>query len=910
MKVILQKDLNKDSFSKTMKTPEMFKQKKFIYHFGSSEETEGSCKMKNLLGGKGANLAEMAQLGLPVPPGFTLSTELCHLFYNNSKTLKNSWKQEIRRSIKKLESQLGKKFGDPKNPLLLSVRSGAPISMPGMMDTILNLGLNAHTLQGLIQKTQNPRFAWDTYRRFIQMYSNVVMGMNPSLLEVYLEDYKNKKSYKEDSDMQPADWEKIVSYFKNIILQDTGQAFPEDPEKQLWSAIQSVFLSWNNPRALVYRQRENAEDTGTAVNVQSMVFGNQGDYGATGVVFTRNPSTGEKELFGEFLVNAQGEDIVAGVRTPQLIINKKSEAKSLKACFPEAFSQLLQLANLLEKHYRNMQDIEFTIENNKLWLLQTRNGKCTAQAQLKIAFDLIDEGLINEKEAVGLVSPRSLEALLHPSLDSSSSTKILAKGLPASPGGAVGRIIFSSEDAVEWNKKGTPVILVRTETSPEDINGMISSKGILTARGGMTSHAAVVARSMGKPCIVGCEYIHINIAKKEVQFKNTILKEGDDISINGTTGEILEGAIKTKAPQLNENFFKLMKLADKYTKMEVRSNADTPQDAETSKKFGAKGIGLCRTEHMFFAPDRIDIMRKMIMADDTEERQNLLNELFPYQKEDFYQVLKIMNDLPVTIRFLDPPLHEFLPSQTEEIKELAEKFKWETSKLQNKIEHLKEINPMLGHRGCRLAITFPEIYKMQARAVAEATARLKKENKKPKSEIMIPLVALPEELSVLKTMIQEEIKKVEEAFKVSLFIPIGTMIELPRACLQAGEIAKTADFFSFGTNDLTQTTLGISRDDSNRFLASYVNQKLIPKDPFHSLDKEGVGELLKIAISKGRAQKHDIKIGICGEHGGDASSIEFFNTIGLDYVSCSPYRLPVARLSAAQEALKEKSNEN
>ena len=901
----MQENLNRDSLSQKTERPFMKKQKEFIYHFGEGK-ADGSSQMRDLLGGKGANLAEMSQLGLPVPPGFTLSTELCRLFYKNSKSLKETWKKEILNSIQELESCSGKGFGDPKNPLLVSVRSGAPISMPGMMDTILNLGLNKQTLDGLIERTQNPRFAWDAYRRFIQMYSNVVMGMNPSLLEIYLEDYKNQKSYLVDADMTQEDWEKISIYFKDIILQDTGKSFPEDPEEQLWSAIHSVFLSWNNPRAMVYRKRENAEDTGTAITIQSMVFGNQGNDGATGVVFTRHPSTGEKSLFGEFLINAQGEDIVAGIRTPRPILHPTEKDKDLKTCFPEAFKQLLQITDRLEKHYKYMQDIEFTIENNKLWLLQTRNGKCTAQAQLKIAFDLMEEGLINEEKVINLVSPKSLETLLHPSLDTSFNQQVLAKGLPASPGGAVGKIVFSSEDAVEWNKKGISVVLVRAETSPEDINGMINAKGILTSRGGMTSHAAVVARSMGKPCIVGCEPMQISMKKKEVLFKKDLLKEGDEISLNGTTGEVLKGIAKTREPVLDKNFFRLMELSDRFAKMGVRANADTPQDAQLCKKFGAQGIGLCRTEHMFFSLDRIDIMRKMIMAEDSEERQGLLDELFPLQKEDFYQVLKIMDGLPVTIRFLDPPLHEFLPFQEKEINELAKKFDWSLPKLMSKITHLKETNPMLGHRGCRLAITYPEIYQMQARAVTEAVAQLKKENKNPQAEIMIPLVAFSEELRVLRALTLKEIKKVEEKSSLSLFIPIGTMIELPRACLQAGEIAKQADFFSFGTNDLTQTTLGISRDDSNRFLASYTNQKLVSKDPFHSLDIEGVGELIKQAVSKGKQEKKDLKIGICGEHGGDARSINFFYKAGLNYVSCSPYRLPLARLSVAQAALKEK----
>ena len=883
--------------------------KKFIYHFGP-EGTKGSAKMRDLLGGKGANLAEMSRMGLPVPPGFTLTTALCELFYKNGETLPKRLFPEIEKSLSRLEDLMDKGFGDPENPLLVSVRSGAPISMPGMMDTVLNLGLNETTLPGLINHSGNPGFAWDTYRRFIQMYSDVVMGMNSSLLEVYLEDYKNQKGYESDGDMKLEDWQTTVQHFKETILQDTGKLFPEDPKEQLWSAISAVFKSWNNPRAVVYRKMEgnHLNVQGTAVNIQAMVFGNRGNDCATGVVFTRNPSTGEKHLFGEFLVNAQGEDVVAGVRTPQFILNGESKKtdlkKDLKALMPKTFKQLEALCLNLEKHYKYIQDIEFTIEKNKLWLLQTRNGKCSAKAQLRILCDLMDEGILNERQTLARVEPALLENLLHPSIDAKAEKVVLARGLPASPGGAVGQIVFSTKEALELSRQGRRVILVRRETTPEDINGMISAQGILTTRGGMTSHAAVVARSMGKPCIVGCEEAQINESTKELKLKTAILREGNVFTLDGSTGEVLKGAVKTKPAELSKDFFRLMALANKYGKMEVRANADTPADVKKSREFGAKGVGLCRTEHMFFAPDRLNIMRKMILSEDREERQPWLEELFSMQKGDFQELLDIMDGYPVTIRLLDPPLHEFLPQTEKDIEELTKQFEWSSGRLAAKVNQLRETNPMLGHRGCRLAITCPEIYLMQTRAVAAATAQQKKKNKKPRPEIMIPLVALPSELKVLKSLIQEELKKAEKEFQVSLPIPVGAMIELPSACLQAGQIAEEASFLSFGTNDLTQTTLGLSRDDSGRFLASYINQELLERDPFHQVDQNSVGELMKTALKSCRGK--GIKAGICGEHGGNPESIRFFHKIGLHYVSCSPYRIPVARLSVAQAALRGK----
>ena len=881
--------------------------KKYIYHFGP-EHAEGSLKDKSLLGNKGANLAEMSRLGLQVPPGFTLTTEMCKHFLAKKQSITNFAKKPIESAIKHLEKVTNKKFNDTKNPLLLSVRSGAAVSMPGMMDTILNLGLNEKTVKALAELCEDERFAWDSYRRFIQMYSAVVMKMNSSLLEVHLEDYKNQKNYSSDTDISAKQWQEIVSQFKESILQNTGQLFPEDPWEQLWTAISAVFNSWNNPRALVYRKMNGtASHHGTAVNIQTMVFGNKGDDCATGVVFTRNPSTGEKTLFGEFLPNAQGEDVVAGIRTPLLIINTKQDAKKdLKTLMPSSFSQLEQLCKKLEQHYKFVQDIEFTIEKDKLWLLQTRNAKCNTQALLKILFDLKEEGLITEKEVLQKIPPNSLNTLLLPSIDNKANNSLLAKGLPASPGGAIGKIAFSAETAVEFKQKSFQVILVRTETSPEDINGMIHSEGILTLRGGMTSHAAVVARSMGKPCIVGCETARIDELKKELYFKDQILKEGDEISLDGTSGEILLGSVQMKAPFLDENFFKLMKLSDKYSRLKVRANAETPTDVQKAKDLGAEGLGLCRTEHMFFEKDRINIMRKMILSENQEERQESLDKLFKMQEEDFYKILNIMSPHPITVRLLDPPLHEFLPHSSKDILALSSLLDIDKEKLIFKIKNLTESNPMLGHRGCRLAITFPEIYLMQVKALSSAMIQVLKEGKKIQTEIMIPLVCESKELEILKHLVQTEIQKTEEKFKIKLPIIIGTMIELPRACLLADELAQIGDFFSFGTNDLTQTVFGFSRDDTGKFLPSYIQENILKQDPFSQLDIKGVGELMKIAVSKARAVNKNIKIGLCGEQGGDPESLSFFDDLGLDYISCSPYRIPIAKLSAAQCALKQK----
>ena len=889
-----------------VKNSSSYKAQKYIYHFGP-KETEGSAKHRRILGNKGANLAEMSRLGLQVPPGFTLTTELCALFLKE-KDISAGIKAEIEQAVKKLEKETGKKFNDDKNPLLLSIRSGAAVSMPGMMDTILNLGFSEKGVQALSRLSQDERFAWDTYRRFIQMYSSVVMNMNGSLLEVYLEDYKNQRNYSDDSEIKAEEWKPIVQHFKESILQGTGCLFPEDPWEQFWSAVKAVFNSWNNPRALVYREMNGEKaGLGTAVNIQAMVFGNQGEDCGTGVVFTRNPSTGEKSLFGEFLVNAQGEDVVAGIRTPWPILSPPSEGqKDLKSLMPSIFHQLASLCGKLEKHYKFVQDIEWTVEKQKLWLLQTRNAKCSSSAHLKILFDLKEEGLLTDEEVLSQANPSSLSALLHPSIDSSGQNNVLAKALPASPGGSVGQIVFDNERAQDMSQKGLPVILVRTETSPEDINGMIHSKGILTVRGGMTSHAAVVARSMGKPCIVGCETARIDEGKKELYFKNHILKEGDEISLDGSTGEVFLGRVKTKAPILDDSFFKLMELADKYAVLETRANAETPADVKKAREFGAKGLGLCRTEHMFFAPDRINIMRKMILSASSEEREKPLERLFAMQAEDFYEILNIMSPYPVTVRLLDPPLHEFLPQNKKDILHLARAMDLNEEELAFKTQNLKESNPMLGHRGCRLAITFPEIYLMQTRALSHAMARLLKKNKKVKAEIMIPLVCAKKELEILKNLVQSEIQKMEKEFQVELSPAIGTMIELPRACLEADQLAQLGDFFSFGTNDLTQTVFGFSRDDSGKFLPSYIQERILDQDPFAQLDIKGVGELMKIAVQKAREVKKDIKIGVCGEQGADPESLFFFHKLGLDYVSCSPYRIPIARLALAQCAIKSK----
>ena len=880
--------------------------KKFIYSFGAGS-AEGNAKMKNTLGGKGANLAEMSALGLTVPPGFTISTEVCTEFYKNDKKLPEYVKQGVLEALKKVEAEIGKKFGDAKDPLLVSVRSGARASMPGMMDTILNLGLNDQTVEGLGKNANNPRFAWDSYRRFIQMYSNVVMGMNHSMLEMHLDELKEKKNYKADTDMTAEDLKQLVKEYKKQIQEDLGVKFPEDPYEQLWGAVSAVFRSWHTLRAKTYRQLHDIpEEWGTAVNVQSMVFGNLGDDSATGVCFTRNPSTGEKMFYGEFLINAQGEDVVAGLRTPQPISKKEAEGtglKSLEEAMPECFKQLCEIQNKLETHYRDMQDIEFTIERGRLWMLQTRNGKRTAKAALKIACDLIDQKLITEEEALMRLDPSSLNQLLHPTLDPKAEKKVLARGLPASPGAASGQIVFTSEDAEAFKEKGIKTILVRIETSPEDINGMVASQGILTTRGGMTSHAAVVARGMGKSCVAGCGDISVSYEKEEMRADGKVFKKGDTITLDGSTGEVFEGHVKTIDADLSGEFERIMKLADKYRTLNVRTNADTPTDSKIARKFGAEGIGLCRTEHMFFDPERIDIVRRMIMAETTEERKLALKELLPIQRKDFYEIFQVMEGLPVTIRLLDPPLHEFLPQEEKDQRDLSERIQVSLEKLQERIDSLHEFNPMLGHRGCRLAITFPEIYEMQVRAISEAVCDLVKAGKKVIPEIMIPLVSTQKELSILRSQAEYVIQAVQAEKNVKFDYLIGTMIELPRAAICADEIAESADFFSFGTNDLTQTALGISRDDAGKFLGAYVSAGIFEKDPFVTIEKQGVGKFVKMGVELGRKVKQKLKVGICGEHGGDPASVEFFHSVGLDYVSCSPFRVPIAKLAAAQAAL-------
>lgn len=879
---------------------------KFVFFFAAGD-SEGNAGMKNILGGKGANLAEMTSLGLPVPPGFTISTEICDVFYQNNQSLPIEVRAEVEQALKKVEDKLDKKFGSAENPLLVSVRSGARVSMPGMMDTVLNLGLNEVTLQGLAKQSGNERFAWDSYRRFIQMYSNVVMGMNSSFLDVTLEDLKDEKGYKNDTELTVSDLKILVEKFKKQVLETTGKTFPHEPREQLWGAIEAVFKSWNTNRAITYRNLNSIPSNwGTAVNVQSMVFGNMGDDSATGVAFTRNPSTGDKSFYGEFLVNAQGEDVVAGIRTPQPITKAEADEKqllSLEEAMPEPYAQLVEVYKNLEKHYRDMQDIEFTIERGQLWMLQTRNGKRTAEAALKIACDMIDEKLISETEALLRVEPASLDQLLHPRLDPEAEKTLLTKGLPASPGGAVGQVVFSSEDAVSWKEKGKKVILVRVETSPEDIEGMVSAQGILTTRGGMTSHAAVVARGMGKCCVAGCGEADVDYNKKELRISGYVIREGEMITLDGGTGEVFLGEVETIEPTLGGNFARLMEIADKYRSLKVRTNADTPKDAQIARDFGAEGIGLCRTEHMFFGADRIDAMREMIVAEHREERIQALNKLLPMQREDFVGLFKVMKGLPVTIRLLDPPLHEFLPHTSEETAEIAARLKWSEEKLAHKVRTLSEFNPMLGHRGCRLAITYPEIYQMQARAIAEAAVEIVKGGEPLVPEIMIPLVGMKEELRRLRQMVIETVERVQQQSNVSFEFLVGTMIELPRAAITADEIAEYADFFSFGTNDLTQTTLGISRDDAGRFMGSYISEGIFDADPFASIDQQGVGQLVKKAVALGRKTKSNIKLGICGEHGGDPSSIEFFQSAGLDYVSCSPFRVPIARLAAARAAI-------
>ena len=879
---------------------------KFVYFF-SQDETDGNASMKALLGGKGANLAEMTSLKIPVPPGFTISTEICKVFYDNKKTLPAWVTQGVDEALQKMEQKLGKKFGDPANPLLVSVRSGSRASMPGMMDTILNLGLNETTVEGLAKASNNPRFAWDSYRRFIQMYSNVVMDMNHSLLEVTLEDVKAEKGYQKDTDMTADDLKKLVTKYKKMILENTGEAFPEDPKQQLWGAIHAVFSSWMNNRAITYRRLNDIpESWGTAVNVQAMVFGNMGDDCGTGVAFTRDPSTGEKQFFGEYLINAQGEDVVAGIRTPQPISQRQAQGtgfKSLEEEMPAVYEELVKTYQRLEKHYADMQDIEFTIEKNKLWMLQTRNGKRTAKAAIAIAMDMLEEKLIDEKTAIMRVSASSLDQLLHPTLDPKAKKTVLAKGLPASPGGVCGKVVFTSEDAVVAKEKGEKAILVRIETSPEDIEGMVASIGILTTRGGMTSHAAVVARGMGKCCVAGCGDIQVDYKLKEFRAQGYVVREGDIITLDGSTGDVFLGEVKTIDPQLDGSFNRLMEIADKHRRMGVRTNADTPRDSQVARDFGAEGIGLCRTEHMFFGQDRVDWIRRMIVAETLVDRKKALDQLLPMQRQDFYEIFQVMDGLPVTIRLLDPPLHEFLPHTDEEAMDIAKKLDIPFEDLRRKVKSLFEFNPMLGHRGCRLAVTYPEIYQMQARAIAEAAGKLIKEGKKLVPEIMIPLVGVERELEIMRKLVDDEVKTVQKEMSVKFDYLIGTMIELPRAALVADDIAQHADFFSFGTNDLTQTTLGLSRDDAGKFLKTYVSEGIYEKDPFMTIDAQGVGKLVKMGVDLGRKSRTNLKVGVCGEHGGDPESIQFFETVNLDYVSCSPFRVPIARLAAAQSAI-------
>jgi pyruvate,orthophosphate dikinase len=883
---------------------------KYVYFFGAGK-ADGKAEMKNLLGGKGANLAEMTSIGLPVPCGFTITTEVCTEFYKNNRNYPAGLAEEVEKNLRNVEKLMGKKFGDPKNPLLVSVRSGARASMPGMMDTILNLGLNDVTVQGIIAQSKDKRFAYDAYRRFVQMYSDVVMGMEKARLEHLLEHKKETKGVRLDTELTAEDWKDLVGKFKAEIKKTIGKDFPEDPQEQLWGAIGAVFGSWMNPRAITYR-RLNAipAEWGTAVNVQAMVFGNMGDDCATGVAFTRDPSTGENYFYGEYLVNAQGEDVVAGIRTPQPINRAKSTDASLPSMeevLPECYTQLVKIRDILEKHYRDMQDIEFTIEKGRLYMLQTRNGKRTAKAAIKIAVDMVKEKLINEKTAVQRVAPSQLDQLLHPSLDPKAPKKTVAKGLPASPGAASGEVVFTADEAEAAAKLGLKVILVRVETSPEDIHGMHAAQGILTARGGMTSHAAVVARGMGKCCVAGCGDISVNYGEETFTTKGkSVVKKGDVITLDGSTGEVMLGQVPTVPPQLTGDFGTLMKWVDKYRKLKVRANADTPHDSKVAREFGAEGIGLCRTEHMFFEADRIAAVREMILAEDLEGRKRALAKILPMQKGDFIGIFREMKGLPVTIRLLDPPLHEFLPHEEKDIESLAAGMGVSVQALKHKVDFLHEFNPMLGHRGCRLGITFPEIYDLQVQAIMEAACELtKNEGFSIVPEIMIPLVAVVEELKQLRENAVKVCKDVMKRYGVKIEYLIGTMIELPRAALTADEIAREAEFFSFGTNDLTQTTFGLSRDDAGKFLPFYVENNLMPEDPFVTIDQGGVGQLVRIGVEKGRATRKNLKVGICGEHGGDPESVIFCHKTGLDYVSCSPFRVPIARLAAAHAAIGE-----
>lgn len=903
----------------------MPRKRKTIYFFGDGK-AEGSARMRDLLGGKGAGLHEMTRIGAPVPPGFTITTEVCAHYYAHRRQYPKNLESEARGALARVEKILDRRFGDGEKPLLVSVRSGARESMPGMMDTVLNLGLNDRTIQGLIQQSHNPRFAYDSYRRFVQMYADVVMGLRPKEkterdpFEAILERKKQSRAVRLDTELSAEDLREVVAAFKAEVKNRSAKAFPDDPHEQLWGAIGAVFGSWNNDRAIAYRELYHIpHEWGTAVNVQAMVFGNLGETCATGVAFTRNPSTGEKEFYGEFLVNAQGEDVVAGIRTPRPIAE-------LKTVMSKPYAELQKVCKILEKHYKEMQDIEFTVENGNLWMLQTRSGKRTGFAAVRIAVDMVEERIIGKKEALLRIEPDHLNQLLRPIFDDSDKQKaaeqgrILAKGLPAGPGAATGRVVFHAEDAVAWNKKGERVVLCRRETSPDDIRGMEAAQGILTARGGMTSHAALVARQMGKVCVAGCEALQIDHGSRMMHVGKTTLKEGDWISLDGSTGEVVQGEVRTlpsevlqvllngtlepRRSRVYQQFAKLMSWADEVRKLGVRTNTDQPDQARVAMAFGAEGIGLCRTEHMFFQGDRIQAVREMILAEDEAGRRRALAKLLPMQKQDFKGILEIMGELPVTIRTLDPPLHEFLPKSDDEVKELADTMGVPVVDLQEKVTVLHEFNPMLGHRGCRLGISYPEITEMQARAIFEAACELRKAGKNPFPEVMIPLVGSREELRAQRQIVEQIAQETMKSYGVKVRYLIGTMIELPRACLVADEIAEEAEFFSFGTNDLTQTCLGLSRDDAGKFLPSYVLEGLLPEDPFVTIDRDGVGALMRIAVAKGRKTRKHLEMGICGEHGGDPKSVEFCHKIGLDYVSCSPYRVPIAKLAAAQAALR------
>jgi len=900
-------------------------QKKYVYSFGGGK-AEGKASMRELLGGKGAGLHEMTRIGAPVPPGFTMTTDVCTYFYDHRRQYPKGLEAEVAAALARVEKILGRKFGDAENPLLVSVRSGARESMPGMMDTVLNLGLNDRTVEGLAKRTGNPRFAYDSYRRFVQMYGDVVLGLKPvekterDPFEVILERKKEARRARFDTDLMAKDLKELVGEFKAEIKKRLGKDFPNDPKEQLWGAIGAVFGSWNNDRAIAYRKHYRIpDDWGTAVNVQAMVFGNMGDNCATGVAFTRDPATGDKRFYGEFLVNAQGEDVVAGIRTPRPIAQ-------LKEAMPKPYAELDRIRKVLENHYKDMQDIEFTIEDGKLWMLQTRNGKRTGFAAVRIAVDMVDEKIIGKEQALMRIEPDQLNQLLRPIFDpedkqrAAREKRVLAKGLPAGPGAATGRVVFHAEDAEAWATRGERVILCRVETSPDDIRGMINAQAILTARGGMTSHAALVARQMGKVCVVGCEALNIDYGRREMRVADVILKEGDWISVDGSTGEVMRGEVKTidsevlqviltrsrdpKSSRVYQQYAKLIKWADDTRKIGVRTNTDQPDQAKVAMAFGTEGIGLCRTEHMFFGGERIRAVQEMILSENEAGRRQALAKLLPMQKEDFKGILDIMGNLPVTVRTLDPPLHEFLPKTEEDIVELGQTMGVSVERLKEKVEALHEFNPMLGHRGCRLGISFPEITEMQARAIFEAACELRKEGKNPFPEVMIPLVATQRELKLQRDIVEKVAQESMKRYGVKVRYMIGTMIELPRACLMAGEIAREAEFFSFGTNDLTQTGLGLSRDDAGKFLPSYVAQGIYPEDPFISIDEEGVGELMRIGIERGRKTRKNLEIGICGEHGGDPRSVAFCHRVGLDYVSCAAFRVPIAKLAAAQAALK------